>query len=70
MRERLSTQAGREAYAKRRQSVEPVFGTVKWVMGFRSFLLRGLQKVKGEWRIATTAFNIRKIHTSGKLTQA
>jgi transposase len=69
MRERLSTQAGREAYAKRKQSVEPVFGTVKWVMGFRSFLLRGLQKVKGEWRIATTAFNIRKIHTSGKLTQ-
>lgn len=70
MRERLSTPAGQAAYAKRKQSVEPVFGTVKWVMGFRSFLLRGLRKVKCEWRLATTAFNIRKIHTSSKLSQA
>lgn len=66
MRERCSNERGRSAYAKRKQSVEPVFGVVKWVMGFRSFLLRGMSKVRGEWRLAMTAFNLRKIWTSGR----
>ncbi len=36
------------------------------MMGFRSFLLRGMRKVRGEWRLAMTAFNLRKIWTSGR----
>ena len=66
MRERLSTDRGKQAYARRKQSAEPVFGVAKWVMGFRSFLLRGLTKVRGEWRLDMLAFNIRKIWTSRK----
>jgi transposase len=67
MRQRCSSERGKTAYAKRKQSVEPVFGVAKWAMGFRSFLLRGAEQVRGEWRLAMTSFNIRKIWTSGKL---
>lgn len=51
MAHRLTTQAGRAAYALRKQTVEPVFGIIKSVMGFRQFLLRGLRKVSGEWNL-------------------
>ena len=50
MPEKLWTAAGRALYALRKQTVEPVFGIIKRVMGFRQFLLRGLEKVSGEWR--------------------
>ncbi len=62
--ERLKTPEGKAAYAKRKQSVEPVFGVMKAVMGFRYFLLRTLEGVQGEWRLAAAAFNIRKIWTA------
>jgi hypothetical protein len=68
MRERMSSDEGKAAYALRRQSAEPVFGIVKWPMAFRSFLLRGLKKVRSEWRLALAAFNIRKIWKSGALS--
>ena len=45
--------AGRELYALRKQIPEPVFGIIKSVMGFRQFLLRGINKVRGEWRLVT-----------------
>ena len=45
----------------RKQTVEPVFGIVKTVMGFRQFLLRGLQAVRGEWSLVTMAWNIRRM---------
>lgn len=61
MSERLGSDRGKTAYAKRKQSVEPVFGVVKSVMRFREFLLRGLQNVRGEWSLACGAFNMRKI---------
>lgn len=61
MRERLQTDDGGQAFAKRKQSVEPVYGVLKEEMGFRQFLLRGIEKVKGELKLALAAFNIRKI---------
>ena len=61
MNERLGSDRGKTAYAKRKQSVEPVFGVLKAVMRFREFLLRGLEKARGEWRLACGAFNMRKI---------
>ncbi|EKZ5314619.1 MULTISPECIES: IS1182 family transposase [Enterobacteriaceae] len=59
---RLKTQAGRVRYALRKHTVEPVFGIIKHVMGFRQFSLRGLDKVSGEWRLATLAWNIKRMH--------
>jgi len=61
MAHRLKTKAGRAAYAKRKQTVEPVFGIIKSVMGFRQFLLRGLPKVTGEWRLVCLAWNLKRI---------
>ncbi len=62
MAHRLKTQAGRALYALRKHTVEPVFGIIKHVMGFRQFSLRGLDKVSGEWRLATMAWNIKRMH--------
>ena len=53
MAHRLATPEGRQAYALRKQTPEPVFGIIKSVMGFRQFHLRGLEKVKGEWNLVT-----------------
>ena len=63
MRHRLKTTEGKTIYAKRKVTSEPVFGIIKAVMGFRSFLLRGNQAVEGEWRLICMAFNIRRLHT-------
>lgn len=60
-REKLKTDAGRELYAKRKQTVEPVFGIIKQVMGFRQFLLRGLPKVTGEWELVRLAYNVKRL---------
>ena len=49
-------------YRLRKQTVEPVFGIVKQAMGFRQFLLRGLEKVEGEWALVTLAYNCRRLH--------
>jgi hypothetical protein len=40
---------------------EPVFGIIKSVLGFRQFLLRGLDKVRGEWSLVTMAWNMKRI---------
>ena len=61
MSDRLGSDRGKTAYAKRKESVEPVFGVMKAVMRFREFLLRGLENVRGEWSLACGAFNMRKI---------
>ena len=61
MAHRLRTPAGRAVYALRKQTVEPVFGILKSVMGFRQFLLRGLEKVRGEWGLVTLAWNVRRL---------
>ena len=62
MKHRLKTIAGRMVYAKRKSTVEPVFGIIKAVMGFRQFLLRGLDLVSGEWDLVCIAYNIKRLH--------
>jgi len=61
MAHRLKTKAGRAAYALRKQTVEPVFGIIKSVLGFRQFLLRGLNQVTGEWRLVCLAWNLKRM---------
>lgn len=61
MKHRLKTQEGKAFYAKRKTTSEPVFGIIKEVMGFRRFLLRGLEAVKGEWRLVCLAFNLKRL---------
>jgi len=61
MRHRLRTAAGKAKYALRKQTVEPVFGIIKAVMGFRRFLLRGKTKVTLEWNLVTLAYNFKRL---------
>jgi transposase len=61
MKHRLKTVQGRALYALRKQTVEPVFGIIKSVMRFRQFLLRGLEPVRGEWKLVTMAWNIKRM---------
>lgn len=61
MRAKLATEEGRRLYAKRKQTVEPVFGIIKSVMGFRQFLLRGHEKVSGEWSLVCLAYNFKRL---------
>ena len=58
---RLKTRAGRAASALRKQTVEPVFGIIKSVMGFRQFLTRGLQNAQGEWTLVCLAWNLKRM---------
>jgi len=58
---RLRTPAGKKLYALRKQTPEPVFGIIKEAMGFRQFLLRGLDCVRGEWSLVTMAWNIKRM---------
>jgi transposase len=69
MQAKLKTAAGRAVYARRKVIVEPVFGQIKEARGFRRFLLRGLEKIRGEWRLVCLAHNLLKIwrHGSGSL---
>ena len=62
MKNRLKTFEGRELYAKRKCTVEPVFGVIKAVMGFRQFFLRGIESVKGEWNLVCIAWNLKRLH--------
>jgi transposase len=61
MAHRLKTREGRDIYALRKQTPEPVFGIIKSVMGFRQFLLRGIDKVRGEWSLVTMAWNMKRL---------
>lgn len=61
MAHRLKTREGRDLYALRKQTPEPVFGIIKSVMGFRQFLLRGIDKVRGEWSLVTMAWNMKRL---------
>src|SRR5450432_2081252 len=61
MRHRLQTKEGNKRYALRKQTPEPVFGIIKSVLGFRQFLLRGLENVRGEWNLVTMAWNMKRM---------
>jgi transposase len=61
MAHRLKTPEGKQLYALRKQVPEPVFGIIKSVLGFRQFLLRGLDRVRGEWSLVTMAWNLKRM---------
>jgi len=63
MAHRLKTGAGRALYKLRKQTVEPVFGIIKEVMGFRRFLLRGRVKVGLEWTLVCVSYNLKRMFT-------
>ncbi len=57
----LKTKQGRALYGKRKCAVEPVFGIIKQVMGFRQPSLRGLQAASGEWKWVAMAYNLKRM---------
>lgn len=57
----LKTPEGKKLYGKRKSTVEPVFGIIKQVMGFRQFLLRGYEAVSGEWTLVSIAWNLKRM---------
>jgi transposase len=61
MAHRLRTSEGKKLYALRKHTPEPVFGIIKSVLGFRRFLLRGLNNVTGEWTLVTMAWNVKRM---------
>jgi transposase len=66
MKHRLKTKSGKAVYAMRKSTIEPVFGIIKSVMGFRQFLLRGLDAVTGEWDLVCIAFNLKRLYALAK----
>lgn len=62
MEYRLKTEEGKEIYKLRKQTVEPVFGIIKHVMGFRQFSLRGHEKVSTEWSLVCLAYNFKRLY--------
>jgi transposase len=60
---KLQTDIGKAIYALRKETVEPVIGVIKEVLGFRQFSLRGLIAVTGEWSLVCLAFNLKRWHT-------
>lgn len=62
MQKKLALKENRKRYRLRKQTVEPVFGIVKHVLGFRQFHLRGLAKVNGEWKLVMLAYNCKRLH--------
>ena len=61
MTHHLKTTADRQLYAKRKSTVEPVFGIIKQFMGFRQFFLRGYEAVTGEWALVSIAWNLKRM---------
>jgi len=61
MAHRLKTPEGKALYGLRKHTPEPVFGIIKSVLGFRQFLLRSLDPVRGEWSLVTMAWNMKRM---------
>ena len=61
MKHYMKTKEGKEAYAKRKSTVEPVFGIIKHVMGFRQFSMRGCDAASGEWTLVSIAWNLKRM---------
>jgi hypothetical protein len=61
MKYRLRTTAGKAVYGLRKVTSEPVFGIIKEVMGFRRFLMRGLEAAQSEWNLVCMAWNIKRL---------
>jgi transposase len=69
MARKLRTKKGRETYSKRKEIVEPVFGQIKEVRGFRRFSLRGLGNVMSEWDLICLTHNLLKLFRSGLMSK-
>ncbi|MDP7179296.1 MAG: transposase [Verrucomicrobiota bacterium] len=69
MSQKLQTPEGKQCYAKRKGIVEPVFGQLKGVRGFRQFLLRGLNNIRAEWRLICLTHNLLKIWRHRRVSQ-
>ena len=61
MHRKRRTKRGRMTYKKRKTIVEAPFGWIKSVLGFRSFSMRGLDNVTGEWNLVNLALNLRRM---------
>jgi hypothetical protein len=61
MAHRLKTPEGKALYKQRKQTVEPVFGIIKEVLGFRRFSMRGKEKAETEWSLVCLSYNLKKI---------
>ena len=70
MARKLRTVKGRATYAKRKGIIEPIFGQLKQVLGFRQFSLRGLASMRGEWRLICTVHNLLKLWRHGRALAA
>jgi transposase len=66
MARKLRTKEGRSMYAKRKGMIEPIFGQLKQVLGFRQFSMRGLASMRGEWRLMATVHNLLKLWRDGR----
>jgi len=60
---KLATEIGKAIYRLRKSTVEPVFGIIKEILGFRQFSLRGLKNVVGEWCLVCLAYNLKNMHS-------
>ncbi len=67
MARKLRTKKGRAEYARRKAIIEPPFGQIKHCRGFRQFLLRGLEKMQGEWKLVCLTHNLLKLFRQGRL---
>jgi transposase len=65
MAHRLETAAGKQLYGLRKETVEPVFGIIKQAIGFRRFMLRGLEKAGLEWTLVRTSYNLKRLFNLG-----
>jgi DDE family transposase/integrase-like protein len=70
MAAKVRTPEGKAVYARRKVIVEPVFGQIKEGRGFRRFLLRGLQNIRGEWRLVCLTHNLLKLWRYGRSLNA
>jgi transposase len=64
MRTKVQSDEGNAIYRKRKAIVEPAFGEMKEVQGFRQFHLRGEEKVSGEFVLLALSYNLRKLHSA------
>lgn len=65
MREKLLSEEGKSKYFKRQYTIEPVFGHLKYNLGYRNFLLRGIEKVKAEFKLMCIGWNLKKMLKMG-----
>jgi transposase len=70
MARKLRTKKGREVYARRKGIIEPIFGQLKQVLGFRQFSMRGLAAMRGEWRLMCTVHNLLKLWRRAQVAMA